>query len=723
MKMSSKISTHDHTGFSARKDGHSARDEDTIDVAKLFGTLWRAKILIASMGAVFLLLAGYYVYVVAVPTYSSVASVMLESREEQVVDLQSVVGGLSADTTAVNTEVEVLTSRSLIGKVVDELNLMDDPEFNSALTPPSRLDTWKAAVKQVLGLIPEEDAAPTPEDERMRKEAVVQSVTRHLSVRNVPQTLVFDITANSIDPIKAAQIADTVVELYIRNQVEVKFDALEQATSWLGERVSTLQVELEASESELNAFRSGSALISPETLAALEVQLKDLRDRMASLQQTQEATSARLAAYEAAQTPEAVAEALGDDQLQRLLNRIDSPEIAQAFNARAEQVATQQRLTLNRIETQQTSLTQARADFERQIEEQTNDLIKIQQLEREQESNRLLYEYFLNRLKETSVQRGIQQADARVLSPALLPVSPTSPKKSQLLAGGLLFGMLLGCAIALYRVSAGNTYRLSEEIEQDTGYNVLGLLPLIPGRKRNNQISYLREKPTSAPAEAFRNLRTSILLANIERAPKIIMCTSALPGEGKTTVSVGLAQNLAAMGKRVLLVEGDMRRRIISGYGDGSKREQEANRGIFSALIEGTDPLDHVTTDTAMGIDLLLAGASTVNPADLMVSPAFRDMMNRLRESYDHVIVDTPPVLIVPDARVAAQYADSVVVIVRWDSTSRDQFRTALRALESVNHPPDGVVLNLVDPKGLQRYGYGDQYGSHYGYNRGYYGN
>lgn len=718
MKPLSKINMKNHAPV---PDGRAPED-DTIDLVRLVGTLWRAKLMISAVGGLFLLLAAYYVYFVSEPTYSSVASVMLESREEQVVDLQSVVGGLSADTTAINTELEVLTSRSLIGKAVDVLNLGDDPEFNGALTPPSWLDRMKAEVKQAIGLIPdpESDAPPSALDIRRTEEAVVQTVSRHISVRNVPQSLVFEITANSTDPEKAALIADTIADVYIRNQVEVKFDALEQATSWLSERVSSLRVDLQESESQLNAFRSDSDLISPETLSALEVQLKDLRDRTMGLQQTQDALNARLEAYEAAQTPEAVAAALDDDQLTRLLGRIDSAEIAQAFETRAEQVATQTRLSLERNAAQTASLARAQTELERQIAEQTEDLIQIQQLEREQESNRLLYEYFLNRLKETSVQRGIQQADARVLSHARLPVRPTSPKKAQLLLGGLLFGLLVGCGIALFRNAASNAYRLSEELEYDTGYNVLGLLPLIPGRKRNNQIAYLRDKPTSAPAEAFRNLRTSILLANVDEPPKIIMCTSALPGEGKTTVSVGLAQNLASMGRRVLLMEGDMRRRVIGGYGD-EERKKEENRDIFSALIEGTDPLDHVTTDKAMGIDMLLAGTSSVNPADLMVSNEFRQMMMRLRETYDHVIMDTPPILLVPDARVAAQNADAVVLVVRWDSTSRDQVKTALRALESVNRPVDGIVLNLVDPKRLRRYGYGDQYGAHYGYGGGYY--
>lgn len=705
----------------------TASEGDTIDVSKLLGTLWRAKVMITAVGLLFMLVFGYYAYVMATPIYSATSSVMLESREEQIVDLQSVIGGLSADTAAINTELEVLTSTALYSKVVDALDLVQDPEFNGSLRPPSALSALSQSVKTVvLGLWDsdsgdENDEMMEADQQRRTYEAVVANLGEHVSVRNVPQSLVFEVTARSEDQKKASLISDTLVELYIRDQLEVKFEALQQATSWLSDRVSGLRVELENSTNELNDFRAGSDMISPEVLASLELQLKELRDRLENLLQEKSDVEARLAAFEVAQTRAEIAEALGDTQLMQLLPRVDQTAIADTFDRRAEQLVQRDRQNLVRIANQQDTVQRAQSDLEQKIAAQTQDLIQIQQFERELDSNRLLYETFLNRLKETSVQAGIQQADARVLSSARLPVNASAPKKNQLLVGGLLLGLLIGAAIALFREMSSNTYRLSSEIEEATGYRVFGVLPLIPGRARKDKIDYLREKSVSASAEAMRNLRTSVLLADIGgKIPQLIMSTSALPGEGKTTVSIGLAQNFALMGKKVLLIEGDMRRRVISDYSNEA-HESTLKRGIFNALEEGLNPLDLVVTDEEMGLDIMFAGTPTANPADIMESKRFRELLTHLRQIYDHIIIDTPPVLIVPDARVVAANADTVILVVRWDDTARGQVRAALRELESVNRPADGIVLNQVNPKGLKRYGYGDQYGAHYSYGEGYY--
>lgn len=198
------------------------------------------------------------------------------------------------------------------------------------------------------------------------------------------------------------------------------------------------------------------------------------------------------------------------------------------------------------------------------------------------------------------------------------------------------------------------------------------------------------------------------------------MNTSALPGEGKTTISVGLAQNLGSMGKKVLLIEGDMRRRVLDNYTESTEKNV---KGIFSAIQSDQNPLDLVSFDSLMGIDVLMAGASGLNPADVIGSEKFAEMMHELRQVYDHIVVDSPPVLIVPDARIMARYADFIVLAIRWDQTTRPQVKAALNQMDSVNYPVDGVVLNQVDPQGLRRYGYGNEYGASYQYGSGYYSN
>lgn len=541
--------------------------EDETDIAALIALFWRGRWIIAAAMFVAVIIGAYYSFVVATPIYSSTAVVILETREESIVDLESVVSGLSGDTSTVNSEVEVLKSRTLLGKVVDRLDLTRDPEFNGALRDPTFTARLKSRVRALLGYLPGLDtttggtasSGPVDEAERARNGAI-NALLNKLSIRNLPQTVVFQVTIRSEDPQKAALIADTLVEMYILNQLEVKFEATEQATTWLTERVTELQQQLEAAEAEVKAFSASTDLVSPETLSALENQLKDIRDRSESTRGLKEAAEARLARLQAADTRAAQAAAAEDTQLTQLLQRIDTPAIAEAFDARFQQIVARTELDVTRAAAQLPALERSQVELESRISKQGEDLITLQQLTREAEANRLLYEYFLGRLKETSAQKGIQQADSRILSHAVVPNVPSAPRKSMLLAMSGMVGMMIGVGLVLLREARQNGFRTSRDLERITGRTVMGQIPLLPARRRKDAIAYLNQRPTSAAAEAIRNLRTSLLLSNVDHPPKVIAITSSIPGEGKTTMSLALAQNFVGMDRKVLLVEGDIRR-------------------------------------------------------------------------------------------------------------------------------------------------------------------
>lgn len=692
----------------------TAPDDDVIDLGALVSTIWRGKLVILAALLLAVFIGGIYAYVLATPMFRSTAVVMLNNREEQVVDIGNVISGLGSDRAVLNTEVEVLKSRVLLGKVVDELDLIEDPEFNKALRPPSALSKTKTFVRDLI--------SPTPEtpgglnrDTRQR-EGTIDSLLAALSIRNVPDSLVFQVTVETTNPAKSTRIADTMVDLYILNQLEVKFEATEQATTWLTDRVTDLQVALEEAEGKLTDFRAGTALVSPEALAGLEVQVKETRDRIESTEAAQQTAQTRLAALEAAETPEARVEASGDLQLQRLLPRLDEPGIAQAFDTRYEQIVTRQRADLSRSESQLQTLRTSLTTLEQQTEQQSQDLITLQQLTREAEASRLLYEYFLARLKETSAQQGIQQADSRVISPAVTPLRPSAPRKPLILAVAALLGLMAGTALILIREARNRSFRNAEQLETSTGHAVIGQVPLIQAKRRLDAIAYLKEKPSSAAAESIRNLRTSVMLSNVDMPPKVIMTSSSLSGEGKTTIALSLSLNFATMGKKVLLIEGDIRRRVFGQY---LKTEQKD--GIVSVLT-GTKSFDDVVIhDDLLDADVLLGDKGQANAADIFSSERFANLLNDLRRRYDIIIIDTPPVLIVPDARVIAQHVDATVFVVRWDRTSREQVQGALREFESVGKPVSGLVLNQINPRGMKRYGYGNNYGPYSAYGSKYY--
>ncbi len=686
---------------------------DEIDLAKLIGVLWRSRALISLCGLLTLIVGAYYALFAAIPVFTANATVALESRQDQIVDIESVVSGLPGDQVAINTELEVLRSRRLIGKVVADLDLRNDPEFNPLLQSSSWLsiDSFVDWVRQdVLG----QEAETKVWSDRAINDAVVDAVLRAVNVSNIRQSYVFRISVVSQDAEKSAQIANRLAELYIDDQIALKFEKTVQATEWLTDRVAELQLELETAEDRLKDYGSNTDLISPQGLVALNRQLKDLRDRRAGLESDRNDAAARLNALQNASASSDVAEMVrlaGSAELSRLVSSEDSSEPSDTFRETYDAIVARADVEKSRLEAQLDAVEMSIGEISQRIETQSDELVQLQQLQREAEASRLIYEFFLGRLKETSVQQGLQQAESRVLSYAVVPVSASAPRKQIILMLSLTFGLLIGSAIALLREFSQNTFRVAEDLEAKTGYAVIGQIPVIPSRSRKKVLTYLRNKPNSAAAEAIRNLRTSLLLANLDKPPKIIMSTSSIPGEGKTTQSIALAQNLAGLNKRVLLIEGDIRRRVMNEYFDIPDKS-----GFLSVML-GEVALDQALTHLPdMGIDVLLGETSQANAADIFSSDRFAEFLSVLRESYDYIIIDTPPVLVVTDARIIGRWVDTTIYTVKWDSTSHRQVLDGLKSLEQVNIKVAGLVLGQISARGMKRYGYGDRYGAYHSY-------
>jgi capsular exopolysaccharide synthesis family protein len=687
--------------------------------------LWR----ILAVAALVLGLAGWVAFA-ATPQYRATSTVVLDTREAQVVDIESVMSGLSADSSVVNTEVEVLQSRNLMDRVVAKLDLESDPEFNPDLAEPGLLERasgWlRAQAGPALGL-PEEPPAEDP-DFRRRQTAIDRLLER-LTVRNVPLSYVFTIRLRTEDAEKSARIANTIADLYILDQLEAKFEATRRATSWLSERVSELRSALETAEERVKEYSAGTSLISENALELTNRQLKDLRERrtgLAARAGEAEMLAARLAELaaavarggEAAQGARAEAAALAEDRrlsdLAGDLARLPGGARAEVLAARFEDrlAAAQDRFAreATRLGVQVESLDASIAELEGRISEQSGDLVELRQLQREAEANRLLYEHFLGRMKETSAQQGIQQADSRVLSPAVAPLEAASPRKGLILGLGGAAGLVLGFGLVLGREAMDDRLRAPEPLEAATGLKVMGVIPEAPSKRRGAALKHLVEKPSSALAEAVRNLRTSILLSHVDRVPQVVMVTSSVPGEGKTTTTLMLAQNAAALGKRVLVAECDLRRRVFRAYFDLPE-----GGGLLDALSRETAAEEVIHADPATGLDVLPGQKSSANAADVFSSERFAEFLEELRGRYDFVFIDTPPVLAVPDARVIAGHADAVLYAVRWNATGREMVKAGLDLFDQIGVRVTGLALTQADPKRLARYGYAG-YGYGYGY-------
>ena len=690
--------------MSSRNMPVGAPQEDQVNLMELVQVLRAGWKPIAAAAVALAVISAAYVSFVAVPIYTASAVVMLDTRKPQAVDFAGMVNGLTGDSAELNTEVEVIRSRGLAQKVVEKLDLVSDPEFNTSLREPGLIGKMLGALR----------GAQPPSAER-QLESTVSNLLTAVTVKNQPSSYVFAISVTSEDPQKAKLLADTLADTYIVNQIEMKFDATEQATEWLANRVSTLKLELEAAEEKVKAFNTQTSLVSAETLTLLEAQLKDLRERLGATERERDAAVDRLAQLEAQTDPVERLKLANDAQMSDLARRLDRGEAgvtAEDLAARYDQVVARARLDVARLKDQAAALERSRQSLSAQISSQGDDQIKLQQLTREAEASRALYEYFLSRLKESSAQQGIQQADSRVLSAAVRPQFPTAPRKKLVVVMATLLGALIGVGAVLGRHMMRSGFRSARELEDEIGGVVMGQIPLVEGADRGAILAYLRDKPASAAMEAIRNLRTSVLLSNVDKPPQVILSTSSLPGEGKTTNSLGLAMNLVGIGKSVLLIEGDIRRNTLGQYFP----QFEKRPGLVS-LLSGRATLETVVAhDDSIGLSLIMGERSAVNAADLFMSDAWKTLVEELRTRFDYIIIDTPPVLVVPDARIIASSADAVLFTVKWDDTSRGQVQEAVSMFETVNQPITGFVLAQIDPERMNAYGYGGKYGRYGAY-------
>ncbi len=632
----------------------AARGDDVMDLGEMLLTLWRGKFWVVSAAMIATIAGLIWAIGLADPRFRATAVVVLDGGREPVVEFSDFLPMMTSDATVVNTELEVLRSVSLLADVATQANLTADPEFNPALRPAGLSDLAINGALDLIGVPPAPPLAPE-RIERRAMTATIASLRDALIVRNVPDSMVFEIALETGDAEKSATLANLLAERYLVRQLETKFEATQRATTWLSEKVAVLEVELETAEGATNQFAAQMELISAETLDILSQQLKEVRDRIAARQATIDR----------------------GDSTTRAQGRIDQLRVLEA-------------------------------ELSEKIARQSQDLVALEQLEREAAASRQIYEYFLGRLKETSVQEGIQQADARLMSAAMIPEVPSAPRPTLVAILSAALGAFVATVALIVLEARTATFRTADALEMATGVPVMGQIPRIPARRRQNVLDYIRRKPNSAPVEAFRNLRTSLFMSGATTVPRVIVSTSSLPGEGKTTQTLALAHNLTGVRDKVLVIEGDVRRRVFQDYFGAHDTP-----GMMQVLSRKAKLDEAVWRNPDLGFDVLFGEEAPANAADLFSSRQFRQLIRTARKSYDVILIDTPPVLLVPDARVIGRLADAVLYTVRWDKTREKQVLQGIRAFESVGVQVTGTVLSQINARGMKKYGYGQDYGNY----------
>lgn len=742
-------------------------DLPTIDLRALLLKLWRGKWILAAC-ILIAGLAGYFTVSQMTPSYRATAKVMFDLTRSNVVDVQQVVVSAAVSENTLQNQIEVLRSTSLIERVVRIEGLDQDPEFNPLLRP--RVETWRSRLRALLTvpgpvkellrdvgiLAPPPPPAPVvePDPEEMaafERRLVIANVLGRLQLRPVPGSKVIDISVVSGNPQTAARVANTIASEYIVDQLEAKLEATRAATEWLSDRVEELRLRVQAAEEAVELKRAEQSFEAGQSLEITQQQLQALNG---TLSVARNATSTARATYERLEAAVregrdygAIAEFRASDLIRAFrareadllsqraslvstvpaghpaIQRADDQlaEVRANIEAEAARVVEASRAEWVSREAQQRSLEEEVRALETKALEQSREQVEIRQLEREAQASRVLYENFLARLNETTQQEELQTADARILSPAETPLGPQAQSRQRVLLGALAAGALAGLGLIFLIDKLNNTFRAPAQVEAMTGETVLGMIPSAGRRMhRRDVVMYFHDKPKSALAESIRNLRTSILFSNVDQPPKVVMFTSSVPREGKSTTSMLVALTSRQMGKSAVIVDCDLRLPSLARLLNADDRKP----GLLS-VIDGSVPIEEaIHRDPETGLHVLMTKSSeprsNLSAADILSSNRFRDLIATLKESYDLVILDTPPALVVADARILSALADAVVYTIRWDHTPRGAVLEGLKDLRSVRAPIAGVVLSMVNEARAAKYAY-DGYAYYRGRYKDYY--
>ncbi|PKP72270.1 MAG: capsular biosynthesis protein [Alphaproteobacteria bacterium HGW-Alphaproteobacteria-5] len=740
---------------------YGAADEEggsftEFDIAAIYRTLRKHLGVIAGITIGLTALVLVWVFQLT-PLYTANAQVLLDRQKMQVVDMQAVMSGLSPDSATVDSEVEILRSRALAGRVVAEFDLTKDPEFNSSLQSPP-VFRWldpRVWAGELISLI---EADPRPIDGAMLAQRelneVIDNFLARLSITRQGMTYVIEIGFQSESQQKAAQLANAVADTYILDQLEAKFDATRQANDWLSRRLGDLRQQVVDSERAVAIYRTQHGLEETNGLTISEQQLSELNAQLILARTDLAEAQAKYDRAKEIRTSggsiESVADVLQSGTISQLrqkqaelarelanLSAKYGPRHPEIVNAEAQRRDIQRQIGAeigrimgslqNNVSVAKTRVSSLE-DSLKQIRGESGvggqALVQLRQLEREAEANRTVYESFLNRFKETSQQSDFQTPDSRVISKATPPVSPSYPRKGQTAILALVLSAMLGVGVAFLLEHLDNGIQTGRDIEQMLGVPHLVSVPVTPVEKQANgkpmaPPDYLIAKPLSAFSESLRSLRSALQLSNVDNPPKIVLFTSALPSEGKTTTASSFARAAAASGLKVVLVDCDLRHPSVHKIFMGERRPEE---GLVELLAERLSLDKVLVKDTKSELDIIPVATGTANPPDVLGSAQMKLLLQRLRDAYDLVVLDSAPVLPVSDSRVLSKLADETVFIVRWNETPRDAVQSALKELRNYDTVIAGVVLAAVDTTVQARYGYGDG-GYYYGKYSRYYVN
>lgn len=730
-------------------------EDQGFDLRRLFGAIRRRKVLIAGLMIVSTGFATLYANQLQ-PLYSSEALIVLEGARNNVINIDRVAQGIQPDYYTMETEAAVIGSRAIAAKVVDRLNLYESPFYNPALMvhKPSLSETAIAKIKSLVGFDagtpkttevydPWEGLPPAEKRTAMRT-YLADAFLGGLTVVPSDTSRLISINYVSTDPEMAARAANAAAEAYLFDQIESKGDVTARASRWLNERVVELRDRVIQSETKLEQFRARSGLLDVGEGSTLKTQLVKLEAELGESRTRRAEADARFGQVQAllkdkttADSVDSAAAVLDSPLIQRLreqealivrslsvlstqlrpghprmeLAQNELIDLRKKIRVEVDKIVRNLENELDIAKVRERNLRREVASLERQISEQGQASANMRTLRAEVDANKQLYQTVLARFKETNVvDDEVQEADARIISPATVPGWSFYPQKKLIIVAALFISAIFGIAIAIGLELMDTGFRSITHVETATGVPGLGVIPMLDRADQGmlpHEVAV--KKPNSPYGEAVRSVRTGLLLSNIDQAPKTVLVTSSVSSEGKTSTSLSVATLSARTGQRAIIVDCDMRHPSVH------VALQVPNEVGLSNYLTGQNSLDEVIDiDLATGVHYVTAGGRNPHPMDLLNSQQMKAMIALLAQQYDIVVFDTPPLLAVSDTLVLARQVEKSIFVVRWEKTRRDTVATALRQIIEAGADMAGIVMTQVDLKKQARYGQSDNGYQHY---------
>jgi capsular exopolysaccharide synthesis family protein len=721
----------DSNRYSAPQNDGDVEERGLFVLLAAWGSLvWARRWVVLAVVAVFVAMAGVY-SALQTPTFLAKVSIQIDRDSQSVIDVEGFNNVRGNDAEFYQTQYELLRSRALAYRVVSDLNLATDESIALLRKPRSAVDV----VRDFVGGLTSGGAAPATDDANASAQAktAVNLLLERIAIAPVRNSRIVTLSFENEHPEVAQRVANGFAEAFVRLNLDRRYQAASYARSFLEEKLAQIKTKLEESETALVAYAQQQKLLDTEpgqpiasaNLQTLNEKLITARsERLAaeaawndsreygglSLPLAQESRTIQSLREEQAKLQAEYDQKLGTlkpayPEMIELRRKIDQTgaQIAAEVNSVRESL----KLRFEVAKSVETKLeAELQAESARIFDQRTRN-IQYTILQREVDTNRALYDGLLQRYKEIGAAGGVELNNVAVIDQAELPASRYTPNHTVNLLIGLILGLTVAIAGILAREQLDESVKSIEMLEKQIGFVPLGLVPLFDRGQSNANLSKTISDGRTALAEAMRSIRTALQFSTQAGLPKVLLLTSARPGEGKSTLTWALAVNLSMLNLRVLLIDCDLRKpsqHLMRGM---------ANSAGTSNLLVGNARLQDVIHPAGDGsIDLITAGPMPPNPAELLVGPRLRTVLDEASSLYDIVILDGPPVLNLADAPILARQAEATLLVVKAGDTPARAVADAKRRLERVNANLIGAVLNQFDLRNAAKtYGYGYGYG------------